>query len=85
VSIVDPDSPEWAEWVPQLAGKRLNAAGTAEEVAQRWASSCTLVHLVPVDEVDPLPDASGAAPPRPSTATRLPRRPFRLHRVRKPR
>jgi hypothetical protein len=73
---------------PQLAGKRLNASGTADELVARWAESgCAVVRLTPSDEppvVAPgLPDDSQAAPPRETPARIVVRKPFRLHRVRK--
>ena len=83
VSTVDPVSPEWTEIAPQLAGKRLNATGTTDETVRRWASANVMSKLTPAGEPEPLPDASLAAAPRPTPATRLPKRPFRLHRVRK--
>ena len=82
VSIVDPGSPEWSEQVRQLAVKRLNGAGTAEELVLRWAQTCVVSRLLPAGDPEPLPDDAQAAPPRPTTATRRPRLPFRLHRVR---
>lgn len=86
VTRLTPEMEAWAEVVPQLAGKRLNAPGTAEETAQRWAAECVVSRLAPAGDPteagSTLPDASHAAPPRPTTATRRPRRPFRLHRVR---
>lgn len=85
VSTVDPSGPEWTEVAPQLAGKRLNASGTTDETVQRWAAANVMSKLTPAGEPEPLPDASLAAAPRPTPATRLPKRPFRLHRVRKPR
>ena len=73
----------------QLAGKRLNASGTVEETAARWAAECVVSRLAPagdpVEAASTLPDASGAAPPPPTPATRRTRNPFRLHRVRRPR
>ena len=83
-----PGSDEWLEIAPQLAGKRLNAAGTTEEVVARWAETgCAVVRLTPAESAPVaaphLPDDSGAAAPR-ETPARVPvRRPFRLHRVRK--
>ena len=84
VSTVDSADAAWAEFVPQLAAKRLNGAGSGEQLAQRWAGANAVSRLEPVAEVEPRPDGSLAAPPRPTAATRLPKRPFRLHRVRKP-
>jgi hypothetical protein len=89
VTRMRPGSPEWEAVVPQLAGKRLNAAGKAEETAARWAAGCMVSRLVPAGEPteagSTLPDASGAAPPPPSDAARRTAKPFRLHRVRRPR
>jgi hypothetical protein len=88
VSRLKPDTEDWTAVAPQLAGKRLNASGTAEQTVARWADECVLSRLAPAGDPDEagatLPDASLAAPPRPSPAARLPRRPFRLHRVRRP-
>jgi hypothetical protein len=89
VSTVEPDSQLWSAVVPQLTGKRLNAPGSAEQLAGRWAAACVVSRLVPagdpVEAGSTLPDAALAVPPRPTPAARLPRRPFRLHRVRRPR
>jgi hypothetical protein len=82
-----PDSEAWTEIAPQLAGKRLNASGTAEELVARWAETgCAVLRLTPVDEpvaAPNLPADSAAAPPRETPARIKTRRPFRLHRVRK--
>ncbi|WP_433792268.1 hypothetical protein [Actinoplanes sp. CA-252034] len=83
-----PGSDEWTEIAPQLAGKRLNASGTAEELVARWvADGCALVRLTPVTETTvgsaDLPSESHAAPPRETPARVETRRPFRLHRVTK--
>jgi hypothetical protein len=87
VGRVRPDSPEWTAVAPQLAGKRLNASGTAEELVRRWARQCAVVRLTqktgPIQAGDWSPDGSLAEPPRPTPAARPARRPFRLHRVRK--
>ena len=81
VETLDPAGEAWAELVPQLAGKRLNG-GT--DLATRWAAECVVSRLTPVEDAPlaPMPDDSQAAPPKPSPATRLPKRPFRLHKVR---
>jgi hypothetical protein len=83
---LEPDGEEWRTVAPQLAGKRLNASGTTEETTGRWAAECVVSRLVPagdpVEAATTLPDASGAAPPPATDATRRPRKPFRLHRVR---
>ncbi|MEU4618700.1 hypothetical protein AB0G04_01795 [Actinoplanes sp. NPDC023801] len=83
-----PGSDEWAEIAPQLAGKRLNASGSAEEVVARWAADdCAVVLLTPATEtaagVADLPAGSNAEPPRETPARVETRKPFRLHRVTK--
>ena len=86
---VEPGGDDWQRIAPQLAAKRLNASGTAEALTARWAERCALVELRPaadpVEAGESLPAGSEAAPPRPNTATRPARRPFKLHRVRRPR
>ncbi|HKS99509.1 MAG TPA: hypothetical protein VJT31_08270 [Rugosimonospora sp.] len=86
VSPVEPGGEEWERVVPQLAGKRLNAPGSATGTAARWAAECVVSRLEPAGdptEAGPdLPDASGAAPPVPTPANRRTAKPFRLHRVR---
>jgi hypothetical protein len=82
-----PGSAEWDRIAPQLAGKRLNASGGAEEVVARWAARCALYALRPgagpvVAGAD-LPATSLAEPPRPTPAARPAKRPFKLHRVRR--
>ena len=81
-------SQEWETVAPQLAGKRLNASGTADELVARWAATgCAVLRLTPADEqpvTSPnLPDDSQAAPPRETPARIEVRKPFRLHRVRR--
>ena len=84
-----PGSDEWAEVAPQLAAKRLNASGTAEQVVAHWADSgCAVVRLTPIAEESPvsapdLPVDSGAAEPRETPARVETRRPFRLHKVKR--
>ena len=88
VERLDPAGEDWIAVAPQLATKRLNASGRAEELVARWAESgCAIVRLTP-SEGEPvsapeLPDESGAAPPRDTPARVEVRRPFRLHRVRR--
>ncbi|MDQ7906777.1 hypothetical protein RB614_19865 [Phytohabitans sp. ZYX-F-186] len=82
VTRIDPRSEEWTAVVPQLAGKRLNAPGSATALAERWAAECSVNRLAPAGDPEPPGDASEAAPPRESPAARPARRPFRLHRVR---
>ena len=87
VERLTPGSEAWDEIAPQLAGKRLNASGTAEQLVARWAETgCAVLRLTPA--ADPiaapdLPTGSEAAPPRETPARTKVRRPFRLHRVRK--
>jgi hypothetical protein len=85
-----PGTEDWTTVAPQLAGKRLNGSGTADEQAARWAETgCAVVRLTPVEEppvASPdLPSDSGAAVPRETPARNETPRPFRLHRVRRPR
>ncbi|GIJ48524.1 hypothetical protein Val02_54100 [Virgisporangium aliadipatigenens] len=88
VSTVDPAGEEWSTVAPQLAGKRLNASGGPTETAERWAAHSTVYALreaaPPLEAGETLPQTSLAEPPRPSEAARATKRPFRLHRVRKP-
>ncbi|BCY15079.1 hypothetical protein L3i22_101670 [Actinoplanes sp. L3-i22] len=86
VARLDPNGPEWAEIAPQLATKRLNASGSADELTARWAAAdCALVRLTPVEETliaaPDLGDAAGSATPRETPARVETRKPFRLHRV----
>ena len=88
VSRLQPGTEEWDTVAPQVATKRLNASGTADELIARWiASGCAVVRLTPVDEAPTtspdLPDTSGAATPRETPARVEVKRPFRLHRVRR--
>ena len=88
VARVLPGSPDWDEIAPQLAAKRLNASGTAEDLVTRWVeNNCLLVRLTPASDsavgTPDLPAESNAAPPRETPARIETRRPFRLHRVRK--
>jgi hypothetical protein len=87
VSRLTSGTEEWDAVAPQVAGKRLNATGTAEQIVTRWAAECVVSRLAPAGaptEAGPtLPDASLAAPPPPTPAATTARRPFRLHRVRK--
>ena len=90
VDRLTPGSEDWTTVAPPLAGKRLNASGSAEDLVARWAETgCALVRLTPAerDAVSSpnLPDSSGAAEPRETPARAAVRPPFRLHRVRRPR
>jgi hypothetical protein len=88
VERLTPGTEDWAAVTPQLAGKRLNASGTAEALVTRWVEqACAVVRLSPTDSPEQtgpqLPQTSGAEPPRDSPARVPTPRPFRLHRVRK--
>ena len=87
VERLTPGSETWTEIAPQLAGKRLNASGPAEQLIARWAEKgCAVLRLTPAAEpiaAPHLPTASEAAPPRETPARVKVRRPFRLHRIRK--
>ena len=90
VERLTPGSADWDAVAPALAGKRLNASGSSEELVTRWAEAgCAIVRLTPVDHepvgAPHLPDDSGATAPRDTPARVSVRRPFRLHRVRPPR
>jgi hypothetical protein len=88
VDRLDRGGEDWTSVAPQLATKRLNASGSAEDLVARWAATgCAIVRLTP-SGTEPvsaphLPDASGALPPRDTPARVAVRRPFRLHRVRR--
>ena len=85
VARVVPGTEEWATVAPQLAGKRLNSPGSAEETVARWAQTgCAVVRLTPAEQVTErpgLPDTELAAAPRDTPARVVVRRPFRLHKV----
>jgi hypothetical protein len=89
VERVSPDSGQWAEVVPQLAAKRLNAGGDPAAQVARWAAGNPVSKLTPaggpVETGSALPSGSLAEPPRETPARRRTRAPFRLHRVRRPR
>ena len=83
-----PGSDDWETVAPQLAGKRLNASGSAEQVVTRWVeTACAIVRLTPAGAepvtAPDLPVDSAAATPRETPARNQVRRPFRLHKVRR--
>lgn len=84
VARVWPGTDEWDTVAPQLAAKRLNASGSAEALLERWAAECAVFRLVPAAEPLAMSDDSFAAPPLETPAARRTRKPFRLHRVRRP-
>lgn len=49
-SRIEPDSDEWQAVVPQLVAKRLNATGTTEQIAARWATGCVVTRLAPAGD-----------------------------------
>lgn len=72
VSRVDPASETWTQVVPLLHAVRLNLSD-GESAEQRWAAECAVLRVEPTGELieggATLPDSSGAAPPRPTSAT----------------
>jgi hypothetical protein len=76
---------EWEAVAPQLANKRLNASGAAEDLTARWAAECLLVSLTPQEDAvaADLSGKSAYQPPRPASVVRATRKPFRLHKVKK--
>ena len=89
VARVMPDTEEWETVTPQLAAKRLNAPANAEATIARWAAGCAVSRLAPAGDPTEiggtLPDESGATAVRETPAASRTRKPFRLHRVRRPR
>jgi hypothetical protein len=88
VARILPGSDDWATVAPQLATKRLNAHGSADEVVTRWVEvGCTVLRLAPVEDAavtaPDLSSESAAAEPRETPARVEVRRPFRLHKVRR--
>jgi hypothetical protein len=88
VARILPGSDDWATVAPQLAAKRLNARGSADEVVTRWVETgCTVLRLTPAEQgpttAPDLPAESAAATPRETPARVEVRRPFRLHKVRR--
>jgi len=81
VTRIKPESERWEPVTTLLAGKRLNASGTAEELVARWAKECAVWALTPMGVPHLLTDDSGAAEPRPTSAANATRKPFKLHRV----
>lgn len=88
VARVEPGTEEWGSVVPVVAAKRLNASGSIEDLVARWARECRMDRLTPSGEPTEaeatLPQESQAEQVRPTPAVRQTRRPFRLHRVRRP-
>ena len=83
-----PGTEDWTTVAPQLAAKRLNASGTADEVVARWdATGCAVVRITPDTDnsvtAPDLPTVSAAETPRDTPARIETRRPFKLHRVRR--
>ncbi|MFE7708280.1 hypothetical protein ACFU6I_21315 [Streptomyces sp. NPDC057486] len=68
VTELAPHSEEWEAAVAELKGKRLNAPD-AEQMTERWASTCRVLRLAPGESRTELPDTSHAAAPLPTPAT----------------
>ena len=88
VARILPGSEDWDTVAPQLAGKRLNASGSADEVVARWVSSGAVVVRLTPDQQTPivapdLPSGTGAEPLRDTPAVVEVRKPFKLHKVRR--
>jgi len=85
VERVEPGTPAWDEVAPQLASKRLNAHDPVG-APTRWADLAVISRLRPAGDPleggESLPDDSGAAPPRPTSATTPTPIPRTLHRRR---
>src|SRR5688572_987649 len=47
VTRIRPESQRWETVATQLAGKRLNSSGTAEQVVERWAREASIWALTP--------------------------------------
>ena len=84
VERIKPESDRWEVIAPQMASKRLNASGTAEDLMARWAKECALWAMSALGEPAGLGADDQRAEPRPSTAVNATRMPFKLHKVRKP-
>jgi hypothetical protein len=80
---IRPESERWEKVAPQLAGKRLNSSGPAEQVVARWAREASIWALTPAGEPRPRDSSGEFAAPRPSSAANATRKPFKLHRVRR--
>lgn len=88
VARIIPGSEDWETVAPQLAGKRLNASGTAEQMVTRWVeTSCAILRLAPAEAppvtAPDLPIDAERAEPRETPARVEVRMPFRLHKVRR--
>jgi hypothetical protein len=83
VQRIRPESARWEKVAPQLASKRLNSSGSAEQVVERWAREASVWALSPAGEPEPLDSSGEFAPPRPTSAATATRKPFKLHRVRR--
>jgi hypothetical protein len=65
VAPVPPDSAQWAEVVPLLHAKRLNAPD-GDEQPRRWARESVVLRFTPTGETVPIaPDSYAAAPAGP--------------------
>jgi hypothetical protein len=60
VQRVQPDTADWSAIAPTVAGRRLNAIGSAENLVAKWARDDVLVRLVPNETSDETSDKAGA-------------------------
>jgi hypothetical protein len=78
-----PGSAEWDAALELLRGKRVNAPDR-DGIPQRWAQTCVISVLTPTGELIEQPGSydrsSGSAPPPPSPATTVTRKPYVLGR-----
>jgi hypothetical protein len=84
VERIRPESDRWEAIAPQLAAKRLNVSGTAEDLIARWAKENALWALSQAGDPAPMGTESQRAEPRPTPAVNATRKPFKLHKVRRP-
>jgi hypothetical protein len=83
VNRIRPESDRWETVAPQLASKRLNVSGTAEDLIARWAKECALWGLSQAGEPADRDTSAQRAEPRPAEVANATRKPFKLHRVRR--
>lgn len=86
VTELSPNNGDWDEIAPQVATKRLNAPTGVDQTVKHWSAECAIFRLTPSGDpdqaADTLPDDDLAACVRQSPNLRLPKKPFRLHKVR---
>lgn len=83
VSHLSPGTPEWDDAVALLAPSRLNE-NDPPSVPATWAATCGIVRLTPTEELSEQPGrydpSSHSAPPAPSPATTVTKKPYVLGR-----